>query len=103
MKNRKQREQETRDPVIGQLQQMMEGFQSSSDQLASNISANVRSEVQHQIQMMMGKYGKKKIDLTCESRAVGSDVQRSNLYTDLFLADSVLERMPRLADSGGSH
>lgn len=58
MKNRKQREQETRDPVIGQLQQMMEGFQSSTDQLASNVSANVRSEVQHQIQMMMGKYGK---------------------------------------------
>lgn len=56
MKNRKQREQETRDPVIGQLQQMMEGFQGSTDQLASNISANVRSEVQHQIQMMMGKY-----------------------------------------------
>lgn len=58
MKNRKQREQETRDPVIGQLQQMMEGFQNSNDQLANNISANVRSEVQHQIQMMMGKYGK---------------------------------------------
>lgn len=56
MKNRKQREQETRDPMIGQLQQMIDGFQSSTDQLANNITANVRAEVQHQIQMMVGKY-----------------------------------------------
>lgn len=55
MKNRKQREQEARDPMIGQLQQMIDGFQSSSDQLANNITANVRAEVQHQIQMMVGK------------------------------------------------
>ncbi|XP_019964381.1 enhancer of mRNA-decapping protein 4 isoform X1 [Paralichthys olivaceus] len=54
MKNRKQREQEARDPMIGQLQQMIDSFQSSSDQLANNITANVRGEVQHQIQMMVG-------------------------------------------------
>lgn len=58
MKNRKQREQETRDSLISQLQQMIDSFQSSTDQLASNISANIRSEVQHQMQMMMAKYGK---------------------------------------------
>ncbi len=56
MKNKKQREQETRDPMIGQLQQMIDSFQSSTDQLANNITANVRAEVQHQIQMMVGKY-----------------------------------------------
>lgn len=56
LKNRKQREQETRDPLVGQLQQMIDGFQSSTDQLASNITAGVRAEVQHQIQMMVGKY-----------------------------------------------
>lgn len=56
MKNKKQREQETRDPVISQLQQTIETFQSSTDQLANNITANVRAEVQHQIQMMVGKY-----------------------------------------------
>lgn len=56
MKNKKQREQETRDPMVGQLQQMIDSFQSSSDQLANNITANVRAEVQHQIQMMVGKY-----------------------------------------------
>lgn len=56
MKNRKQREQETRDPVIAQLQQSIESFQSSTDQLANNITSNVRADVQHQIQMMVGKY-----------------------------------------------
>lgn len=56
MKNRKQREQETQDPLIGQLQQMIDSIQSSNDQLANNITANIRTEVQHQIQIMMGKY-----------------------------------------------
>lgn len=56
MKNRKQREQEARDPMIGQLQQMVDTFQSSTDQLANNITATVRAEVQHQMQMMVGKY-----------------------------------------------
>lgn len=53
-KNRKQREQEARDPMIDRLQQMMDGFQNSTDQLANNVTANVRAEVQHQIQMMVG-------------------------------------------------
>lgn len=52
--HRRQREQETRDPVVGQLQQMMDGFQSSTDQLASNVSAAVRAEVQHQMPAVVG-------------------------------------------------
>eukprot|EP00066_Takifugu_rubripes_P027975 XP_011617241.1 PREDICTED: enhancer of mRNA-decapping protein 4 isoform X1 [Takifugu rubripes] len=50
----KQKDQETRDPLLGQLQQMIDSFQSSSDQLANNITANVRVELQHQLQMMVG-------------------------------------------------
>ncbi|CAG5958441.1 unnamed protein product [Menidia menidia] len=55
MNSRKQREQEARDPVVGQLQQAIDGFQSSTDQLASSVGAAVRAEVQHQMQMMVGK------------------------------------------------
>lgn len=51
----KQREQEHRDPLLGQLQQMIDSFQSSTDQLAASITANVRVEMQHQLQMMVGK------------------------------------------------
>ncbi|XP_061102510.1 enhancer of mRNA-decapping protein 4 isoform X3 [Conger conger] len=54
LKNRKQREQDARDPLIGQLQQLVDSFQSSSDQLASNVTASVRSEVQHQLHMIVG-------------------------------------------------
>ncbi|KAM8861537.1 enhancer of mRNA-decapping protein 4 [Synchiropus picturatus] len=53
-KSRKQREQEVRDPRMDQLQLTIDKFQSSTDQLANSISASVRAEVQHQIQMMVG-------------------------------------------------
>lgn len=56
MKNKQQKEQETRDPLIGQLQQTIDNFQSSTDQLTNNITSNIRAEVQHQIQMMVGKW-----------------------------------------------
>lgn len=56
VKNRKQREQDARDPMISQLQQMMDSFQSSTDQLTNNITATVRAEVQNQVQIMVGKY-----------------------------------------------
>lgn len=52
-KSRKQREQEARDPVVGQLQQMVDSFQSSNDQLTNSVTASVRAEVQHQLQMMV--------------------------------------------------
>lgn len=51
----KQRDQENRDPLVGQLQQMIDNFQSSTDQLANTITANVRVEIQHQLQMVVGK------------------------------------------------
>lgn len=55
MKSRKQREQEGQDPMIGQLQQMIDTFQNSTDQLATTVTASVRSEVQHQLNMTVGK------------------------------------------------
>lgn len=55
VKNKKQHEQEARDPMIGQLQQMIDTFQNSTDQLATTITASVRSEVQHQLHMTVGK------------------------------------------------
>ncbi|XP_075998145.1 enhancer of mRNA-decapping protein 4 isoform X2 [Genypterus blacodes] len=54
IKNKNQKDLEARDPMIGQLQQMIDGFQRSTDQLASNITTSVQTEVQHQIQMMVG-------------------------------------------------
>ncbi|NP_001079552.1 enhancer of mRNA-decapping protein 4 [Xenopus laevis] len=50
----KMNEQETRDPVVTQLQQMVDSLQTVTDQLASNITSNVRSEVQHQLHIAVG-------------------------------------------------
>lgn len=55
VKNRKQRDQDARDPVIGQLQQMIDTLQNSQDQLASTVTASVCSDVQHQLHMIVGK------------------------------------------------
>ncbi|KAL0168089.1 hypothetical protein M9458_036311, partial [Cirrhinus mrigala] len=40
IKNRKQRDQDARDPVIGQLQQMIDTLQNSQDQLATTVTAS---------------------------------------------------------------
>uniref|UniRef100_A0A671MA47 Enhancer of mRNA-decapping protein 4 n=1 Tax=Sinocyclocheilus anshuiensis TaxID=1608454 RepID=A0A671MA47_9TELE len=54
IKNRKQRDQDARDPVIGQLQQMIDTLQNSQDQLATTVTASVCSDVQHQLHMIVG-------------------------------------------------
>lgn len=50
IKNRKQR-----DPVIGQLQQMIDTLQNSQDKLATTVTASVCSDVQRQLHMTVGK------------------------------------------------
>ncbi|XP_066493402.1 enhancer of mRNA-decapping protein 4 [Tiliqua scincoides] len=54
MKNKKAREQESRDALVGQLRQLVNSFQSTTDQLASTVTANVRSEMQHQLHIIVG-------------------------------------------------
>nr|XP_056718805.1 enhancer of mRNA-decapping protein 4 isoform X2 [Euleptes europaea] len=54
MKNKKAREQDARDSLLGQLQQLVNSFQSTTDQLASTIASSVHSEVQHQLHILVG-------------------------------------------------
>ncbi|XP_061450047.1 enhancer of mRNA-decapping protein 4 isoform X2 [Rhineura floridana] len=54
MKNKKAREQDTRDSLLGQLRQLVSNFQSTTDQLASTITASMHSEVQHQLHVIVG-------------------------------------------------
>ncbi|NWR76867.1 EDC4 protein, partial [Centropus unirufus] len=54
LKNRKLREQETRDPLLNQLRQLISAFQSSTEQLASTVAASVHAEVQHQLHIIVG-------------------------------------------------
>ncbi|XP_075693595.1 enhancer of mRNA-decapping protein 4 [Rhinoderma darwinii] len=49
LKTKKANEQEIREPMVTQLQQLIESLQSTTDQLSLNLSGNVRSEVQQQL------------------------------------------------------
>uniref|UniRef100_A0A672GTJ9 Enhancer of mRNA-decapping protein 4 n=1 Tax=Salarias fasciatus TaxID=181472 RepID=A0A672GTJ9_SALFA len=91
MKSRKQREQEARDPVLGQLQQMIDGFQSSTDQLANNITANVRAEVQHQVQMMVGNM--QESILSHVQRIVKGEVSLAMKEQQAVVTSSIMQAM----------
>uniref|UniRef100_A0A673A5L9 Enhancer of mRNA-decapping protein 4 n=1 Tax=Sphaeramia orbicularis TaxID=375764 RepID=A0A673A5L9_9TELE len=91
MKNRKQREQEARDPVVGQLQQMIDSFQSSTDQLTNNITANVRAEVQHQVQMMVGNL--QESILSHVQRIVKGEVSLAMKEQQAVVTSSIMQAM----------
>ncbi|NXA01397.1 EDC4 protein, partial [Nesospiza acunhae] len=54
LKNKKVREQEVREPLLGQLRQLISALQSSTEQLASSIAASVHAELQHQLHLIVG-------------------------------------------------
>ncbi|XP_028264072.1 enhancer of mRNA-decapping protein 4 isoform X2 [Parambassis ranga] len=91
MKSRRQRETETRDPMIGQLQQMIDTFQSSTDQLANNITATVRAEVQHQIQMMVGNL--QESILSHVQRIVKGEVSMAMKEQQAVVTSSIMQAM----------
>uniref|UniRef100_A0A3Q4BVN6 Enhancer of mRNA-decapping protein 4 n=1 Tax=Mola mola TaxID=94237 RepID=A0A3Q4BVN6_MOLML len=91
MKNRKQREQESRDPLIGQLQQMIDSFQSSTDQLVTNITANIRAEVQHQIQLMVGNL--QESILSHVQRIVKGEVSLAMKEQQAVVTSSIMQAM----------
>ncbi|KAM5138290.1 enhancer of mRNA-decapping protein 4 [Mantella aurantiaca] len=54
LKNRTVHEQETCEPLLSQLQQLIESLQATTDQLSSNLTSSMRSEVQHQLHVAVG-------------------------------------------------
>ncbi|XP_073514062.1 enhancer of mRNA-decapping protein 4 isoform X2 [Phyllobates terribilis] len=49
LKTQKANDQEISEPLVTQLQQLIDSLQSTTDQLSSNLSGNVRTEVQQQL------------------------------------------------------
>ncbi|KAL7878835.1 hypothetical protein AOLI_G00098090 [Acnodon oligacanthus] len=91
VKNRKQREQDTRDPIIGQLQQMIDTLQSSQDQLATTVAASVRSEVQHQLHMIVGNL--QDSILTQVQRIVKGEVSLAMKEQQAAVTSSIMQAM----------
>lgn len=55
LQSKKAQEQESRDPMVTQLQQMIDHFQNATDHLAATITNGMRSEMQHQLHIIVGK------------------------------------------------
>lgn len=91
VKNRKQREQEARDPMIGQLQQMIDSFQNSTEQLSNSITANVRAEVQHQVQMMVANL--QESILSHVQRIVKGEVSLAMKEQQAVVTSSIMQAM----------
>ncbi|XP_036399584.1 enhancer of mRNA-decapping protein 4 isoform X1 [Megalops cyprinoides] len=91
LKNKKQREHDARDPVIGQLQQMIDTFQNTTDQLASSVTASVRSEVQHQLHMIVGSL--QDSILTQVQRIVKGEVSMAMKEQQAVVTSSIMQAM----------
>lgn len=91
VKNRKQREQEARDPMIGHLQQMIDSFQNSTEQLSNSITANVRAEVQHQVQMMVANL--QESILSHVQRIVKGEVSLAMKEQQAVVTSSIMQAM----------
>ncbi|XP_064807998.1 enhancer of mRNA-decapping protein 4-like isoform X1 [Oncorhynchus masou masou] len=91
VKSRKQHEQEGQDPMIGQLQQMIDMFQNSTDQLATTVTASVRSEVQHQLNMTVGNL--QESILTQVQRIVKGEVSMAMKEQQAAVTSSIMQAM----------
>ncbi|KAK2848126.1 hypothetical protein Q7C36_009808 [Tachysurus vachellii] len=97
VKNRKQREQDARDPVIGQLQQMIDSLQTSQDQLATTVAASVRTEVQHQLHLIVGNL--QDSILSQVQRIVKGEVSQAMKEQQAVVTSSIMQAMRSAAST----
>ncbi|XP_057203952.1 enhancer of mRNA-decapping protein 4 isoform X1 [Triplophysa rosa] len=86
IKNKKQR-----DPVIGQLQQMIDTLQNSQDQLATTVTASVCSDVQRQLHMTVGNL--QDSILTQVQRIVKGEVSLAMKEQQAAVTSSIMQAM----------
>uniref|UniRef100_A0A8C2JHX5 Enhancer of mRNA-decapping protein 4 n=1 Tax=Cyprinus carpio TaxID=7962 RepID=A0A8C2JHX5_CYPCA len=91
IKNRKQRDQDARDPVIGQLQQMIDTLQNSQDQLATTVTTSVCSDVQRQLHMIVGNL--QDSILTQVQRIVKGEVSLAMKEQQAAVTSSIMQAM----------
>uniref|UniRef100_W5MIA3 Enhancer of mRNA-decapping protein 4 n=1 Tax=Lepisosteus oculatus TaxID=7918 RepID=W5MIA3_LEPOC len=91
LKNKKLRDHEARDPLVGQLQQTLDAFQNSTDQLTSNVTASVRSEVQHQLHVIVGNL--QDSILTQVQRIVKGEVGMAMKEQQAVVTSSIMQAM----------
>uniref|UniRef100_A0A674ILV8 Enhancer of mRNA-decapping protein 4 n=1 Tax=Terrapene triunguis TaxID=2587831 RepID=A0A674ILV8_9SAUR len=91
MKNKKAREQEARDSLLGQLRQLISTFQSSTEQLASSITTSVHTEVQHQLHLIVGNM--QDSILTQVQRVIKGEVSLAMKEQQAAVTSSIVQAM----------
>uniref|UniRef100_A0A8C8VFN4 Enhancer of mRNA-decapping protein 4 n=1 Tax=Pelusios castaneus TaxID=367368 RepID=A0A8C8VFN4_9SAUR len=91
MKNKKARDQDARDSLLGQLRQLIGTFQSSTDQLASTITASVHTEVQHQLHVIVGNM--QESILTQVQRVIKGEVSLAMKEQQAAVTSSIMQAM----------
>ncbi|KAM4614556.1 enhancer of mRNA-decapping protein 4 isoform 2-T2 [Discoglossus pictus] len=91
LKNRKAHEQEARDPLVTQLQQLIESLQTTTDQLSTSVTGNVRSEVQHQLHVAVGNM--QDSILTQVQRIIKEEVSHAMKEQQAAVTSSIMQAM----------
>uniref|UniRef100_A0A8C3KYH8 Enhancer of mRNA-decapping protein 4 n=1 Tax=Chrysolophus pictus TaxID=9089 RepID=A0A8C3KYH8_CHRPC len=91
MKNKKAREQEARDPLLNQLRQLISTFQSTTEQLASTIAANIHAEGQHQLHIIVGNL--QESILTQVQRVIKGEVSLAMKEQQAAVTSSIVQAM----------
>ncbi|XP_067853923.1 enhancer of mRNA-decapping protein 4 isoform X1 [Heptranchias perlo] len=91
LQSKKTQEQEIRDPMISQLQQMIDRFQNATDHLAATITNSMRSEVQHQLHIIVGNL--QESILTQVQRIVKGEVGLAMKEQQAAVTSSIMQAM----------
>ncbi|XP_009867036.1 PREDICTED: enhancer of mRNA-decapping protein 4, partial [Apaloderma vittatum] len=91
LKNKKVREQEARDPLLNQLRQLISTFQSTTEQLASTVTASIHAEVQHQLHIIVGNM--QESILTQVQRIIKGEVSLAMKEQQAAVTSSIVQAM----------
>ncbi|XP_043937990.1 enhancer of mRNA-decapping protein 4 [Protopterus annectens] len=84
-------QQEARDPLVGQLQHLVDSFQSTVDQLTSTLLSSIRSDVQHQLHIVVGSL--QEFILTQVQKVVKVEVGHAMKEQQAAVTSSIMQAM----------
>ncbi|KAM9301724.1 enhancer of mRNA-decapping protein 4 [Gastrophryne carolinensis] len=91
LKTRKTHEQEARDTILTQLQQLVDSFEITTGQLTLNLTSNVRSEVQHQLHVAVENL--QETILTNVQRIIKEEVNHALKEQQATVTSSIMHAM----------
>ncbi|XP_005152472.1 enhancer of mRNA-decapping protein 4 [Melopsittacus undulatus] len=91
LKNKNEREQEAQDLLLNQLRQLTSSFQSTTEQLASSITASVNAEMEHQLRIFMSNM--QESTLSQVQRVIKEEVSLAMKEQQAAVTSSIVQAM----------